>query len=195
MSLYKLLFFMLININIHTYAQWIVTTISTPPLPRGDFNKAVGWYQDTIYIFGGDQHSNAWIEYVISTNTMIDRGSDQLPYTTSGRGNFYTQMNDKLYWIGGTTSSQYNDAKSIYFYDYIFKTFNEATAMTINGTAYSCLTSYNSLLFVLGGSNAGSPTDDVEVYNISSNTWITPIAKMNSARRDFCCATDTKRGV
>eukprot|EP01083_Nonionella_stella_P255476 876825_1 len=101
LSLHKLLFFMLVNINIHSYAQWNVTTISTPSLPRGDFNTAVGWYQDTIYIFGGYQLPNTWIEYIISDNTMIDRGPDALPFTTNGHGDFYTQMNDKLYWIGG----------------------------------------------------------------------------------------------
>eukprot|EP01083_Nonionella_stella_P071394 191722_1 len=193
LSLHKLLFFMLVNINIHSYAQWNVTTISTPSLPRGDFNTAVGWYQDTIYIFGGYQLPNTWIEYIISDNTMIDRGPDALPFTTNGHGDFYTQMNDKLYWIGGT--GQYN-AKSIYFYDFIFKTFNEATTMTTNGTAYSCLTSHNDLLFVVGGFyQAPMAFNNTHAFNISSHEWIQSIAVLNWHRREPACTVDTQRGV
>eukprot|EP01083_Nonionella_stella_P108373 315168_1 len=96
-SLSRLLFVYLINMNTN-HAQWTIMTASTPLLPTPTKAQATGFYNDTIYIFGGD-HRNEWVEYVISTNRMVHRGLDQLSYSSLGESQYYTQMNSKLYWI------------------------------------------------------------------------------------------------
>eukprot|EP01083_Nonionella_stella_P077997 213225_1 len=179
--------FVLIGINIHTHAQWNVITRSTPPLPRGECNQAVGYYDDTIYIFGGGNTSNAralssLIEYTISTDTMLSVG--QSPYDVSAHGQYYTQMNNKLYWLEG------NGGYGIFVYDYALQTFaqldNSPTSVD-----YSCLTSYNNLLLVI----AGLAHTTVQVFNTANSQWIAGVSSINSNRREASCATDTRRGI
>eukprot|EP01083_Nonionella_stella_P176166 615712_1 len=175
----KSMLFMFVNIIIYTHAQWNITTISNPALPREDFNQVVGYHSGTIYMFGGENYPNAWSEYVISTNSVIDRGSNHLLYAPNGKGQYYTQMNDKLYYLV---------PNGIYFYDYISHT-NLTTLMIPN--IHSCLTSHHDLLFVLGGLSAG----DVQVFNTSSSQWIARGFQLNIMRREAACAVDARRGI
>eukprot|EP01083_Nonionella_stella_P280462 954122_1 len=183
-SLSRLLFVYLINMNTN-HAQWTIMTASTPLLPTPTKAQATGFYNDTIYIFGGD-HQNEWAEYVISTNTMIYR-ANQLPYPSLGESQYYTQMNGKLYWITEAI---------IYSYDFALRDFAQLISVpsppTLTG--YACLTSFNGLLFVLGGFGTDHPLYTVKVLNTSNLQW-TIGANLNQKRRNAACSVDTHRGV
>eukprot|EP01083_Nonionella_stella_P055766 147002_1 len=164
-------------------------TASTPLLPTPNQAQAPGYYNDTIYIFGG-ANPNEWVEYVISTNRMLHRGLDQLPYSSLGESQYYTQMNSKLYWITVDT---------LYSYDFVLRAFASPISVSLPTprrlTGYACLTSFNDLLFVLGGFGTDHPLQTVQVLNTSNLQWTTPVADLNKKRRNAACSVDTHRGV
>eukprot|EP01083_Nonionella_stella_P191912 709915_1 len=101
--------------------------------------------------------------------------SSQSQYSVNGHGQYYTEGNH-----GG----------GIFVYDYVLQTFDHlAHSPTI--VDYSCLTSYNDLLFVISGQDYNT----VQVLDTSNSQWITDVPSLSYTRREAACAVDAHRGV
>merc|ERR1719334_295720 len=83
--------------------QW--TNYSVPALPRKDQQLAVGYYNDSIYIFGGQSYPHSMVRYDILSDSMIDYGEN---YTRDVLGNdegdqgcnsHFTQIGNTLYML------------------------------------------------------------------------------------------------
>eukprot|EP01083_Nonionella_stella_P139410 425214_1 len=105
-------------------------------------------------------------------------------YSVNGHGQYYTEMNHKLFWLEG------NHGGGIFVYDYVLQTFDHlAHSPTI--VDYSCLTSYNDLLFVISGQDYNT----VQVFDTSNSQWITDVPSLSYTRREAACVVDARRGV
>eukprot|EP01084_Bolivina_argentea_P272666 464315_1 len=163
------------------YYQWIT---ANTVLPRADWDSAIGTYNNTIYIFGGDSNRKQLIQFDITSHNFVDLGQNALPMDVWGDSQFYTQIIETtLFWIdtdSGNTIVRYDlETKSIHT--------NVTTNIPQNVGYDGCLASYNNCLYVLGGYNRSSITlSTVFSYNFIADTW-TVLPSMQQKRHSFAC--------
>eukprot|EP01083_Nonionella_stella_P145913 458225_1 len=80
-------------------AQW---TTHQKILPRSAMYMAVGAYNNTIYLLGGNNDRKQLIQYDITTATLIDNGTLALPADVYVISQGYTQIDNILYIIAGS---------------------------------------------------------------------------------------------
>eukprot|EP01084_Bolivina_argentea_P272669 464320_1 len=167
------------------YYQWIT---ANTVLPRADWDSAIGTYNNTIYIFGGDSNRKQLIQFDITSHNFVDLGQNALPMDVWGDSQFYTQIIETtLFWIdtdSGNTIVRYDlETKSIH------------SNVTTNIPGYNgCLASYNNSLYVLGGGHQGITSNAVFSYDIISNKW-TVLPSMQQKREAFACIINSMTQV
>eukprot|EP01083_Nonionella_stella_P187235 687462_1 len=161
----------------------------SPTLPRADYGMAIGSWNNTISIFGGEDYHTSYVEYDIASGSIIDHGQSFIsPGRIYGSSSFFTQMDQYLY------SIDYNGQRFIRF-DLSTKTYeyNWKSLYPFPKTVYQtgCLASTDQYLFVVGGgTTSGSPYKNFQIVNltepISSSSWITG-SLLNEGRGRSTC--------
>eukprot|EP01083_Nonionella_stella_P243491 848385_1 len=165
--------------------MWVKSNVT---IPRMIDESAVGFYADEIYIFGGIGYAQQIIRYNFTRNEFIDDGTELLSVGTRGIAQFYDQSGDTMYFSRGDTFS---------IYDFSTKQFtdnwnNITTPVTVGGY-YSCLSSTDEYLFVIGGKNNGNVINTVQTLHLLSTNWT--LSYMNTARHSSSCEIDRDRST
>eukprot|EP01084_Bolivina_argentea_P194350 333453_1 len=185
---YLLSLFFTIFTNHVVDAQWIISTNSS--LPRPSSNAAVGFYQNEIYILGGTPTANykQLFRYNIISDTFIDNGTDALPINTYGYCTFYTQIRNILYMIDGPSLSIYNFETKQFTQNWM--NINIPIWYDTQGDRYSCLTSSDEYLFVVGlWNNINMISYNItQILNLSTYNWT--MSYMIKRRDSLSCIVD-----
>eukprot|EP01084_Bolivina_argentea_P220513 373698_1 len=155
-------------------------TTGTTKLPRIDNKYAIGHYNNTIFLIGGQSNPYQLVEYDIMQNQFSDKGLIAISDSTAGAGQFYTQINNAIYMIdsSGNHLSRYDMKNKLFenqWSNIIFET---------NVGFKGCLSSANGYMFVVGGEGSQNV---FQVLNLSTNTWMENAPPMNTARKSFSC--------
>eukprot|EP01083_Nonionella_stella_P034566 94596_1 len=125
-------------------SEWIESDASLLPYP--DSRMAVGIYNKSIYLLGGDVNERQLTEFLISDETFINHGAP-LGSDVAGYAQTYTQINHTLY-------LKDMDSTGISTYDMKTNTFTSSyiTNIPTDGGKYACIASSQTQVFVAGGS-------------------------------------------
>eukprot|EP01083_Nonionella_stella_P083391 230594_1 len=160
-----------------------------PTLPRADYGMAIGSWNNTISIFGGEDYHTSYVEYDIASGSIIDHGQSFIsPGRIYGSSSFFTQKDQHLYSIDyyGQRFIRFDLSNKTYEYDWNSLAFPKKVYHT------ACLASTDQYLFVVGGgSTSGSPYQNFQILNltapVSSSSWITG-SLLNEGRSRSTCA-------
>ena len=85
-------------------------------LPRNQSGMAVAASNGTIYLLGGYIDAQQMYSYNIEEDSIEDFGTQALPVETYGYGQYWTQINDTLFMVGGYVSfiTSYNMATNTF---------------------------------------------------------------------------------
>jgi len=150
------------------------TWTSLASLPRSDGRYALGAAASDgkIYTFCGE---NIWGNYGTNTVDMYD------PATNSWTLNIATYpltladveavaANGKIYCIGGSACPGYPTYNNVYEFDPQSRTFTPKASMP-SPKSYIIPIAYNNKIYVFGGRNSGVESNEIFIYNISSDSW------------------------
>jgi len=150
------------------------TWTSLTSLPRSDGRYALGAAASDgkIYTFCGE---NIWGNYGTNTVDMYD------PATNSWTLNIATYpltladveavaANGKIYCIGGSACPGYPTYNNVYEFDPQSRTFTPKASMP-SPKSYIIPIAYNNKIYVFGGRNSGVESNEIFIYNISSDSW------------------------
>eukprot|EP01084_Bolivina_argentea_P246846 413027_1 len=150
-------------VTVTNLSQWIVS--NTNLMPKPDYRVAIASYNNSIYLFGGQDNNNHSVEFCISTHNFTER--TPLPYQAYGAGQFYTQINDIFYWIHASTTYT-----NIIRYDLSKHTSQIEVSSTQIVRSLACLASHNDRLFMVGGRKAnGAFSTLTMIYSTISKEW------------------------
>eukprot|EP01084_Bolivina_argentea_P009398 17552_1 len=175
-----LILFFLTNADAHiyNYSQWFTGKTT---LPRLDLGIAISYYNQNIYLFGGVINKNQMVIFNINDRSFVDQGPNKLSINVSGLSNqYYTQIYDTFYWIHSDVTN------NIIVYNLADETFFKISINNLFDTS-SCLTSTNNLLFVSGGTGYVSA---IQVFNVTSNMWLSQVPPMHTPRGYHSCVID-----
>eukprot|EP01083_Nonionella_stella_P271850 921635_1 len=174
-----------------SYGKWQIG--GSIPLPN--HMMAIGYdaINDTIWLLGGDgQTSKQLVAFDIVTQTFV-LNQTRLSHDVWGN-QYFTQIGNILWMINAVRSpyvtqtfSIFNVITSQFTYHY------NNIAIPVNTREYACLASttdndHKSYLFVVGGQDANyAALYLTQIFNISSNTWLTNAPSMNTNRASFSC--------
>ena len=117
-------------------------------LPRNQSGMAVGASNGSIYLLGGYTDTQQMYSYSIEEDSFEDFGTVALPVETYGYGQYWTQIDDTVFMVGGYQSL-------ITSFNMTTKTFNPLVAyVPFEVYTTSCLTSTQQYLFVVGGDDS-----------------------------------------
>ena len=133
---------------------------------------------------------------VLDTNEVYDPSTDTWatlsPMLTARAGLGVVDFADKIYAVGGRTGATPNSGTplaTLEVYDIATDTWSALTSMPTARGDITAVASHGGKIYVAGGWNAGiacgGVCDDLEVYDIASDTWSTltdmPTARSNAA--------------
>eukprot|EP01083_Nonionella_stella_P246514 855775_1 len=182
--------FLCVAISLISTSQWIES--NTSKLLRMDTDLAIGIYNGSIFLLGGNFNRRQLTEYVISDDIFIDHGAT---WISSGNGafgyaQFCAQIQNILY-------MKDFDSASLSTFDMKTKAFtrryiNEYPITSIQMQTCVASSPIHAQLFVVGGCCYLST---VSVYNIPSSEWLNNVPLMQTGRSDVSCnvhpTTDT----
>eukprot|EP01084_Bolivina_argentea_P108217 193399_1 len=173
----------------------LVWSTSTTPLPRADIRMAPAYSKRTnlIWLIGGWYYKKQLVSFdpiqiiLNSPSPYINNSQNTLPQqtyvTTQGR----TQIEDILYMIHQTDGNKFS----------IFNLSSESITYNYNSISFpqkavdSCLAHIDNYLIITGGQDSGSnELPDVQIYDLTSKSWITSANDMTSARRYHTCVVN-----
>eukprot|EP01083_Nonionella_stella_P236914 831616_1 len=157
---------------------WIIGDSS---LPRADDSMAVGAYNGTIFIIGGNNERNALVELNIATHSVTDHGKHALIESeTDGAAQYWSQQGPIVYII-------HEEGSICFFNIYDMRTrqyttnWKGITFLTGVGDD-GCLASSALFLYVTGGDPDG--LDALQVLSLTTYSWITnPLPPTMQQRR------------
>ena len=182
----------LIRISIGlTYYSW---NISSTVLPTVNYDQAVGYYNNTIFLLGGnDGYDNRWtiIEYDIN-NDQFTTLTDSLPtYILGTNTKYFTQIENILY-----IQKYYDIEAAFYTFDLktkIFTTLNITFPSSLQNSG-NCITSQSGFIFVVGGLDYPIYSDELNIYNTYNNSWLSPsLPTLKTARYGLACAINNHK--
>eukprot|EP01084_Bolivina_argentea_P042486 78322_1 len=162
------------------YDKWETTNAI---LPRGgDANMAAGYYNDSIFLLGGDSHGYQLLEYNFLKKTLIDYGKLALiPTESLGFGQYYSQIDDTLYIISypnGDKLSVFNMSTKVF--ESVWNNVDIPLAVSSAG----CLASstiftekYINYLFIVGGGGNGVYLNTLQTLDITAMIWYSSTMK------------------
>eukprot|EP01084_Bolivina_argentea_P074906 135862_1 len=173
-----------------TYCGWIKVSGSYPDvMPRGLRCMAIGYdiATDTVLLIGGYNYPEQLTTF--SGTKFSDQGLGFLvDYGTYGIGQFYTQIDNRLYMIAYRGSAiTYVDTKTRTYnnWPYIYIPINVGYQ---EGCLASMKTNYHEYLFVVGGLGDNKYIiNSLQIYNMTSDEWISSAPSMDTTRMDVSC--------
>eukprot|EP01084_Bolivina_argentea_P273611 466117_1 len=182
--------FVLIFVFTNCLSQWHQPT--TPTLPRATSNFAIGVYEHRIIMLGGYTYSTngkQLFQYDIKNNVFIDNGTSFLSQNMGNSGTFYTQSANILYMMNyqETTINTYNLQSNQFIT-------NITNIIIPNLSGGQCLTSTTNSLFIIGGRINNEYSGNVQMMDISTNTW-SIISNMNEKRSYHSCIIDPMTNI
>eukprot|EP01083_Nonionella_stella_P008065 23264_1 len=161
-------------------------------LPQRNMNSAIGKWNNTIYLLGGQDYSQEMYSFTPSDH-YFDYKDTKLNYAVDGGAQFYTQSNHTLYMIHGHGGSDQSAIDTLYTYDMENDIFtSNAYTIPVRVAWDACLASNIDYLFVIGGTFYGefdsgiSALDLVQILELSSKEW-TKEFHMNVPRNQLSC--------
>jgi N-acetylneuraminic acid mutarotase len=144
-----------------------------------------------IYVAGGQADGYAALSAVEVYDPVANTWTAKTPMTTAVRGMSGAALNSKLYVAGGTAGGAGSTAvvATVQVYDSIHDSWTAGTPLPgpLQG---QCCTSFNGLLYALGGStNAGNLTQAL-AFDPGTSVWST-LTAMPISRFYFGCAATT----
>jgi N-acetylneuraminic acid mutarotase len=140
----------------------------------GRYNMGSAVYNGEIFIFGGtniwgNYNTNTVDKYTIANNTWTSGVSTYPLAETSGP--MCATVNSLIYCFGGTTYAGITNK--------LTNIFNPSTGVFTTGTPMATerfqgsAVAIGELIYVIGGYdyNTGTARNEVEVYNVSTNSW------------------------
>ena len=135
---------------------------------------------------GGESYGYQVVEYDIATNTFVDHGNNVLGTDTYGYGVFYTQYDAKRVFTIRP------DGRYIYVLNLETLQYSYSGAYTptdVNDEGCIASSNVTEALYITGGySSSGIST--VQVYSLSSSSWLSSIPSMNYARGEHGCIVE-----
>eukprot|EP01083_Nonionella_stella_P241050 842066_1 len=153
--------------------KWSVSHNVT--LPREDNSMAISYFNETLFLFGGQSFPSQAVTFDIVTKTITDLGDNYLSFKLYGNSRYYTQTNHLFYAIDPTEPH-------MFIYNFITKQLSYTNIMNQNVGQDGCVSSVGNLLFVIGGmtdmhhgnaDDTKAPLNNTQIYNVSSNQWTT----------------------
>eukprot|EP01083_Nonionella_stella_P143838 447848_1 len=124
-------------------------------LPQRNMNSAIGKWNNTIYLLGGQDYSQEMYSFTPSDD-YFDYKSTKLNYAVNGGAQFYTQSNHTLYMISGHGGSDQSAIDTLYTYDMKNDIFtSNAYKIPVRVAWSACLASTIDYIFVIGGTFYG----------------------------------------
>eukprot|EP01084_Bolivina_argentea_P204255 348794_1 len=181
--IFSLLVIVIITTTQSQYGIWI--SPSESKLPRGDWDMAVGHYNEMIFILEiyncGHVNNYQMVQYDIETNNFVDNGISSISKPIVGGSQFYTQINHILYIID-------NIGDKVLIYNMETKIFINNIFIDTNVGIYGCLTSSTEYLYIIGGYNQiDNNLNTLQILNISSNEWLSGMPTMQQDRIRLSC--------
>eukprot|EP01083_Nonionella_stella_P310238 1101553_1 len=156
--------------------QW-VSPDST--LPSANAYMVVGVHNGTIFILGGGASPRQMTEFQIETETFIPM-TQTLPNDVEAWGQIWSQLDEMMYMIVGSTLSTFNMITKQYTNAWI-----DLNADV--GGKDGCLAAVNDQIFVTGGYVNSQSIDTFQVLNVTSLQWISNTPSMQTKRCDHAC--------
>eukprot|EP01083_Nonionella_stella_P173391 597914_1 len=170
------------------YAQW--EEIINPLMPRPDKHMACASYNDTIFIFGGFDHTKQFFQYIISNNTMLDQGESLAEMIFSFGAKFWHQTSHTLYIYNDPDTKNFT-VSLVYIYDMRTNEFwnNHETIISHRDLIYgrSCTTGTDIYLTVTGGWHDGVTKNQVYIMWFENNTWSKGPSMQKEREGHGCC--------
>eukprot|EP01083_Nonionella_stella_P058855 154083_1 len=147
---------------------------------------AVGSYNDAIFILGG-WGSKQVVEYSVTDMTFTDHGNE-LQYNAYGGGDFYTQIDNTVYMLSGSGSN-------LNTFDMTNHVYTAGWKPVLKPVSYTgCLTSASvsdiDYIYVVGGYDASTVLNTVQVLKASTMQWLSSIPSMKTPRTRLSCIVD-----
>lgn len=169
---------------------WNVVT--QPSLPRGTEKMAMGYdpKNDTIWIIGGFSGLNGQQLVSFANDDFTDFTRHYFPLPTIAIGQAYRQINQYVYSIhhpDGSSLDRFNVETATMEYDYLM--------IPRAVTFYGCVTSINineGYLVVMGGAPDNATLNNVQIYDIGNDTWLSNVPFLQLSRINFGCNVDNK---
>ena len=176
-----------------------------------DYNRAgavAGVSEDgTVYFIGGassDLNSGVSSDFTDSMSKLryVQRlqGGEwtnlgaMLSYTCAGGYNMYTQIADMLYFIANDDASTYSLLKR---FDLDIGEETDSFEVDVGAIKYSCLVSWRSFLYVIGGQDTttGDTLGETSVYDLDSESWLDEavVPALKTGRRFPACAVNNDK--
>jgi hypothetical protein len=157
-----------------------------PVVPQGVYFGASAWLGDTLYLqtpttTGAGQ--TTIFKYKIGSGW-----STGVPMPVGKTGGSLTKCGNKLYYIGGGTTSITTGTTDVYEYTPSTGSWVTKASLPIALSGHSAVCWGDSVIFVIGGPYTGSGTNqNVQVFRPSSNTWVTLTGNLpaGQGRRTF----------
>eukprot|EP01083_Nonionella_stella_P154110 496117_1 len=161
------------------------STPLTARLPLSDGSFAVGSYQNSIYLLGGQNYRQLTICDISTANCSYNPVKSSV--NIHGVCDYSTQIDDTIY-----VFETYNHALVSYnMKTDLFTSMSFYAHIPVSAEPYACLASRVGYLFVVGGSTNGNPPlKALQVLNITNNTWLTGVPSMHEARSGHTCIVD-----
>eukprot|EP01083_Nonionella_stella_P167711 564406_1 len=170
-------------------SDWVNMT-TYPRLPRSTSFMALGSYNDVVFILGGYSTevsiSKQVVQYSATNKNFTDPGK-RLNYNVWGGGDFYTQIDNTVYFLS-TSGSNLNT------FDMANRVYTSSWKSVSTSVSYtSCLTSASisniDYIYVVGGYGS-TPLSKVQVLKTSTMQWLSGIPSMKTARNRLSCIVD-----
>eukprot|EP01083_Nonionella_stella_P010725 30521_1 len=159
------------------HGDW--TSPATSTLPSGDNAFAVGAYNGTIFLLGGD-YDPRQTEYHIDTDTFT---SLPLSNNLTGNAQFCSQLEETMYMIKrqGTKLSTFNMITKEYTKGWI------DLNQEVGTDGEACLAAANDHLFITGGYLNDNASDTLQVLRLADLEWIMNAPSMQQSRCSHAC--------
>eukprot|EP01083_Nonionella_stella_P058856 154085_1 len=170
-------------------SDWVNMT-TYPRLPRSTSFMALGSYNDVVFILGGYSTevsiSKQVVQYSATNKNFTDPGK-RLNYNVWGGGDFYTQIDNTVYFLS-TSGSNLNT------FDMANRVYTSSWKSVSTSVSYtSCLTSASisniDYIYVVGGYGS-TPLSKVQVLKTSTMQWLSGIPSMITRRNRLSCIVD-----
>eukprot|EP01083_Nonionella_stella_P182026 653766_1 len=176
-----IIFFHSISIRIGM-TTWVYPN-KTERLPVANMAMAVGSFNHTIFLLGGNPSPRQMTKYQTKSKNFVYGGDNALPINTSAMGQGWTQQGNILYLV----DIDFPINLAMYHMNTQQFTTNW-TNLPIEIGPHSCLASSKDTLFVVGGRyNTTAYHNKLQILNLTTLQWTNNPPSMNDVRTQAAC--------
>lgn len=185
-------------------STWVGPSNDANLLPTATSNMIAGYYEDTIFLLGGDDSGNTVAIYDINNDTITASDTAAIPKNVNGI-NVFSQIGSTLYIFDYFDSHMILYDMSVYgsseplSYDYNIIETTSDWHIPDHLDASSCITSYTNNLIVLGGVRVTTDSlitgsTNVSIYNMDTQQWSTGTEMYGSYFYNGACIVEEESG-